>query len=117
MSFFTNQPTWQSLTAVQELLSLGRSRVAAMRIRSVGRRPQGELRRQLIPVQVPVLQVLRPEDTQRIATALINHNKQAATALRDLGSCDTSYSLPGEARFGVSSFKQRGTCPIVMRVI
>jgi len=40
MSFFTNQPTWQSLTAVQELLSLGRSRVAAMRIRSVGRCPR-----------------------------------------------------------------------------
>src|SRR5713226_10684005 len=66
---------------------------------SPGRPPQVELRGELIPVQIPGLQVLGPEDTQRIATDLINHNKQATTALRDLGSCDTSYSLPGEARF------------------
>jgi len=84
---------------------------------SPGRPPQVELRGQLIPVQIPGLQVLGPEDTQRIATDLINHNKQATTALRDLGSCDTSYSLPGEARFRVNIFKQRGTCAIVMRVI
>jgi len=48
MSFFTNQPTWQSLTAVQELLSLGRSRVAAMRIRSVGRCPRPDSRSQAL---------------------------------------------------------------------
>ena len=84
---------------------------------SPGRPPQVELRGELIPVQIPGLQVLGPEDTQRIATDLINHNKQATTALRDLGSCDTSYSLPGEARFRVNIFKQRGTCAIVMRVI
>ncbi len=63
---------------------------------SPGRPPQVELRGQLIPVQIPGLQVLGPEDTQRIATDLINHNKQATTALRDLGSCDTSHRDAGD---------------------
>ncbi|HZR29951.1 MAG TPA: PilT/PilU family type 4a pilus ATPase [Terriglobales bacterium] len=84
---------------------------------SPGRPPQVELRGQLVPVQIPQLPVLTPEDTHRIAGDLINGNKQAITALRDLGSCDTSYSLPGEGRFRVNIFKQRGTCAIVMRVI
>ena len=84
---------------------------------SPGRPPQVELRGQLVPVQIPQLPQLTPEDTHRIAGDLINGNKQAITALRDLGSCDTSYSLPGEARFRVNIFKQRGTCAIVMRVI
>src|SRR5579859_1428567 len=84
---------------------------------SPGRPPQVELRGQLVAVQIPQLPLLGPDDTHRIAGDLINGNKQAITALRDLGSCDTSYSLPGEGRFRVNIFKQRGTCAIVMRVI
>jgi twitching motility protein PilT len=84
---------------------------------SPGRPPQVELRGQLVPVQILELPTLGPEDTQRIAGDLISGNKQAITALRELGSCDTSYSLPGEARFRVNIFKQRGSYAIVMRVI
>ena len=38
-------------------------------------------------------------------------------ALRRHGSADLSFSAPGEARFRVNIFKQRGTYAIVMRVI
>jgi twitching motility protein PilT len=37
--------------------------------------------------------------------------------LKELGSCDVSYSLPGANRFRVNIFMQRGSCAIVMRVI
>jgi len=84
---------------------------------SPGRPPQVELRGQLVPVKIAELPMLGPEDTQRIAGDLINGNKQAITALRDQGSCDTSYSLAGEGRFRVNIFKQRGSYAIVMRVI
>jgi twitching motility protein PilT len=37
--------------------------------------------------------------------------------LREQGSCDVSYALPGVARFRVNVFIQRGSCAVVMRVI
>jgi twitching motility protein PilT len=37
--------------------------------------------------------------------------------LREQGSCDISYGLPGQARFRVNVFIQRGSCAVVMRVI
>jgi twitching motility protein PilT len=60
---------------------------------------------------------LTTEDTRRIASDLIGDNKHALGNLKELGSCDVSYSLPGSNRFRVNVFMQRGTCAIVMRVI
>jgi twitching motility protein PilT len=60
---------------------------------------------------------LTTEDTRRIAGDLIGKNKHAIENLKELGSCDVSYSLPGTHRFRVNVFMQRGTCAIVMRVI
>jgi twitching motility protein PilT len=37
--------------------------------------------------------------------------------LREQGSCDISYGLPGLARFRVNIFIQRGSCAVIMRVI
>ncbi len=48
---------------------------------------------------------------------LIGNNKQAITMLREQGSCDISYGLPGLARFRVNVFIQRGSCAVVMRAI
>jgi twitching motility protein PilT len=48
---------------------------------------------------------------------LIGENQHALGSLREKGSCDVSYSLPGSSRFRVSVFMQRGSCAIVMRVI
>ena len=84
---------------------------------SPGRPPQVQVYGQLIPVQVPGLSNLTPDDTRHIAADLIGDNKQAIATLREHGSCDVSYGLPGVARFRVNIFIQRGSCAVVMRVI
>ena len=84
---------------------------------SPGRPPQIEIHGQLIPVHAPGLESLTPDDTRRIASDLIGNNKQAINILREQGSCDISYGLPGMARFRVNVFIQRGSCAVVMRVI
>ena len=84
---------------------------------SPGRPLQVQVYGQLIPVQVPGLSSLTPDDTRQIAADLIGDNKQAVATLREHGSCDISYGLSGVARFRVNIFIQRGSCAIVMRVI
>ncbi len=84
---------------------------------SPGRPPQVGVYGQLIPVEASGLRSLTSDDTRRIASDLIGNNKQAITMLREQGSCDVSYGLPGMARFRVNVFIQRGSCAVVMRVI
>jgi len=84
---------------------------------SPGRPPQVEVHGQLLSVQAPGLNLLTADDTRRIAADLIGNNKQAITILREQGSCDVSYGLPGVARFRVNAFIQRGSCAVIMRVI
>src|SRR6202166_3495064 len=84
---------------------------------SPGRPPQVEVYGQLMAVQGPGLRVLSADDTRRIASDLIGDNKQAINMLREHGSCDISFGLPGLARFRVNVFIQRGSCAVVMRVI
>lgn len=84
---------------------------------SPGRVPQVEVHGELIAIQATGLHPLTADDTRRIASDLIGSNKQAITALREQGSCDVSYGLPGLARFRVNVFIQRGSCAVVMRVI
>jgi twitching motility protein PilT len=61
--------------------------------------------------------MLTVDDTRRIASDLIGSNQHAIENLKERGSCDVSYSMPGANRFRVNVFMQRGTCAIVMRVI
>src|ERR1700732_316944 len=84
---------------------------------SPGRPPQVQVYGQMIPVQVPGLPFLPPDDPRHIAADLIGDNKQAITTLREHGACDISFGLPGLARFRVNIFIQRGSCAVVMRVI
>ena len=84
---------------------------------SPGRPPQVEKQGVLMPVAIPELPVLRPDDTSRIARDLVGQNAVALRTLKDEGSCDLSYSLPERTRFRVNVFRQRGTFAIVMRVI
>jgi len=84
---------------------------------SPGRPPQVERHGQLVPVAVPQVPVLQPDDTARLARDLIGPNEQALRTLKEEGACDISYSLPDRARFRVNIFRQRGTFAIVMRVI
>jgi twitching motility protein PilT len=84
---------------------------------SPGTLPHIEVSGELIPVKVTGLPPLSADDTRRLAEELMGGNQQALTALREQGSCDISYSLPGECRFRVNIFVQRGSHAIVMRVI
>src|ERR1700720_629258 len=80
-----------------------------------GKPPLVEISGKLAPAGAS--RALTSEDTRRIAADLIGGNKHALDNLKELGSCDVSYSLPGANRFRVNVFMQRGTCAIVMRVI
>ena len=86
-------------------------------ILSPGRPPQVELNGRLTAVKIPEVTVLTPDHTAQIAADLIGDNRQAVQSLKEQGSCDLSYGLPGHARFRVNVFQQRGSYAIVMRVI
>ena len=84
---------------------------------SPGRPPLVEVNGRLRPVVIGGQRALTADDTRRIAGDLIGNNQHATALLREQGSCDVSYSLPGASRFRVNVFMQRGSCAIVMRVI
>ncbi len=84
---------------------------------SPGTLPHVEVSGELVPVKIPGLELLTPDDTRRIDQELIGSNKHATATLQGKGSCDISYSLAGHARFRVNIFVQRGSYAIVMRVI
>lgn len=84
---------------------------------SPGRPPQVELAGKLIPVHFPGLEKLMPAHTAGMAKVIIGNHSNANESLEKSGSADLSFSAPGEARFRVNIFKQRGTYAIVMRVI
>ncbi len=84
---------------------------------SPGRPPQIELSGKLVPVRINGLEKLTPAHTAGIAKLIIGNQQIAADSLEKTGSADLSFSVPGEARFRVNIFKQRGTHAIVMRVI
>jgi len=94
-----------------------KSKLVSDLIFSPGSAPRIEIDGQLVTVEIAGLGALKPAGTMQIATDLIGENKLALQNLRELGSCDISYSLPELARFRVNIFMQRGTCAIVMRVI
>ncbi len=84
---------------------------------SPGRPPQIELTGKLQPVRIPGLEKLTPAHTASIAKLIIANQQSAIESLEKSGSADLSFSAPGEGRFRVNIFKQRGTHAIVMRVI
>ena len=84
---------------------------------SPGRPPQVELAGKLQPVNFPGLEKLTPAHTASMAKLIIGTHQSASESLDKSGSADLSFSAPGEARFRVNIFRQRGTHAIVMRVI
>lgn len=96
---------------------LGASDNVSDLIFSPGRPPQIELAGQLQPVKIDGLEKLTPAHTAGIAKLIIGNHENAMESLEKTGSADLSFSAPGEARFRVNIFKQRGTHAIVMRVI
>lgn len=84
---------------------------------SPGRPPQIEVAGQLQPVVIPGLEMLTPAQTAAIAKLILGTHQMAVENLDKTGSADLSFSAPGESRFRVNIFKQRGSYAIVMRVI
>ena len=58
---------------------------------------------------------LQPEHTRAIARALLDEEQWKKFS--DTGDMDTSYSIPGIARFRVNILRQRGSISIVLRLI
>lgn len=103
----------QSLVS-QMLLS---SRGASDLILSPYQAPHVRLNGQVLQVRVPGLEILTPKHMARIANDVIGENQMAQQKLKEDGSCDLSYSIPGVARLRVNIFRQRGTHAVVMRPI
>jgi len=67
-----------------------------------------------VPVDPPI-ESLTPFQTEIFALNLINGDRRLTEMLVTTGSCDSSYSLPGRARFRVNIFSQRGNISAVLR--
>jgi twitching motility protein PilT len=67
-----------------------------------------------VPVTPPV-ESLTPFQTEIFALNLINGDRRLCQFLVEQGSCDSSYWLPGKARFRVNIFSQRGNFSCVLR--
>src|SRR6202047_4652581 len=80
-----------------------------------GKPPLVEISGKLAPAGAT--RVLTNDDTRRIGSDLIGSNQEAIDNLKELGSCDVSYSLPGAHRFRGNVFMQRGPCAFLRRVI
>jgi len=63
----------------------------------------------------PPFNKLTPFQTEVFALNIINNDRRLIDHLLIEGSCDTSYELPGKARFRVNIFSQRDTYSIVLR--
>lgn len=83
---------------------------------TVDRPLQVEASGELVSVPVdPTIDNLTPFQTEIFALNIINGDRRLTEHLITTGSCDTSYYLPGKARFRVNIFSQRSNMSIVLR--
>jgi len=83
---------------------------------TVGKPFQVEASGQLTGVELePPFPALTPFQAEVFALNLINRDRRLTEILLAQGSCDSSYELPGRARFRVNIFSQRGNYSIVLR--
>jgi twitching motility protein PilT len=83
---------------------------------TVDRPLQVESAGELVAVPVdPPIENLTPFQTEIFALNIINSDRRLTEHLVQMGSCDTSYFLPGRARFRVNIFSQRGNTSMVLR--
>ena len=83
---------------------------------TVDRPLQVESSGELVGVPVtPTIESLTPFQTEIFALNLINSDRRLCQFLVEQGSCDSSYWLPGKARFRVNIFAQRGNFSCVLR--
>jgi twitching motility protein PilT len=83
---------------------------------TVDRPLQVEAAGELVAVPVdPPIENLTSFQTEIFALNLINSDRRLTEMLVKSGSCDSSYYLPGRARFRVNIFSQRGQLSMVLR--
>jgi len=82
---------------------------------TVGKPFQVETAGILVSVLDPPFPELTPFQTEIVALNILNHDRRLIETLLNEGSCDTSYELPGKARFRVNIFSQRGNYSVVLR--
>lgn len=83
---------------------------------TVGKPFQVESSGQLIGVELdPPFNELTPFQTEIFALNLIHQDRRLTETLLNEGSCDSSYELPGKARFRANIFAQRGNYSAVLR--
>ncbi|MFH1076119.1 MAG: PilT/PilU family type 4a pilus ATPase [Pseudomonadota bacterium] len=83
---------------------------------TAGRPFQVESSGVLKPIELsPSINSMTPFQTEIFALNLIHNDRRLYEALLREGSCDSSYQLPGKARFRVNIFSQRNQYSIVMR--
>src|SRR5215475_13454568 len=83
---------------------------------TVDRPLQVEAAGELVAVPVdPPIDNMTPFQTEIFALNLINGDRRLTEHLIKSGSCDSSYHLPGKARFRVNIFSQRGHYSMVLR--
>jgi len=82
----------------------------------VGRLPQVEMYGKLTGLEIePLTPMLTAAHVEAIALKIIGDSERLTADLKNSGSCDTSYYVPGLARFRVNIFKQNNNHAIVMR--
>ena len=83
---------------------------------TVDRPLQVEASGELVAVPVdPPIENMTPFQSEIFALNLINGDRRLTEHLIKSGSCDSSYYLPGKARFRVNIFSQRGNYSMVLR--
>lgn len=83
---------------------------------TMGKPFQVEASGQLMGVELdPPFRKLTPFQSEIFAMNLINQDRRLTETLIAEGSCDSSYELPGKARFRVNIFAQRGNYSVVLR--
>ena len=83
---------------------------------TVGKPFQVESSGELTGVEIdPPFNELTPFQAEIFALNLVNQDRRLTETLLSEGSCDSSYELPGKARFRVNIFAQRGNYSIVLR--
>ena len=83
---------------------------------TVGKPFQVETAGELAVVDMdPPFDEITPFQAEIFALDLLNQNRRLTENLLLEGSCDSSYELPGKARFRVNVFSQRGNYSIVLR--
>lgn len=83
---------------------------------TVGKPFQVESSGALVGVEIePPINELTPFQAEIFALNLINQDRRLTATLLKEGSCDSSYELPGKARFRVNIFSQRSNYSIVLR--